>query len=238
LRGSSDEASNRAFTGPAAVRYDKWFDTSGGRYAWEKERRVLAGLCGDITGKRVLDVGCGSGIQILLYRSLGAEVTGADPSPDMVALTAERTPGVPLIIAKGESLPFADDTFELVSIITVLDFCDDPAALLREARRVTRGRIIIAVLNAWSVQGLISRLKELARVKSSVPKHRFCPRALRELLYRVFGRVNLIMTSTLFLFPFMATRGRRFSGFIDRRLTGKSLAGAFLAVEVQTIEGG
>ena len=97
--------------------------------------RVINGAIG-----RVLEIGFGSGRNIPYYSAAVDEVVGVDVSPEMLALAASAVAGSPcrvtLLARSAESLPFADRTFD--TVVTTWSLCSipDPAAALREARRV------------------------------------------------------------------------------------------------------
>lgn len=57
---------------------------------WRKIHQMAFGLCGDLTGQRVLDLGCGRGYATMFLAQLGAQVTSLDISPEMVAVTLDR----------------------------------------------------------------------------------------------------------------------------------------------------
>jgi len=82
--------------------------------------RGIAAFLGDLRGKRVLEMGCGLGhIAVLLARS-GAKVTAFDISPISVLAASRRAcingveEGLDLVVAAGEELPFADESFDVV----------------------------------------------------------------------------------------------------------------------------
>lgn len=82
--------------------------------------RGIAAFLGDLHGQRVLEMGCGLGhIAVLLVRS-GAKVTAFDISPMSVLAASRRAringveEGLDLVVAAGETLPFADESFDVV----------------------------------------------------------------------------------------------------------------------------
>jgi SAM-dependent methyltransferase len=86
----------------------------------------------------ILDVGCGDG---LLCAGLGAK------RPDLKLRGIDVLPRVrthiPVEMFDGMRIPFADDSFDAVMFSDVLHHTDDPAVLLREARRVARRCVLI-----------------------------------------------------------------------------------------------
>jgi SAM-dependent methyltransferase len=95
---------------------------------------LLAGCPFDPGGRRVLDVGAGSGVVGDLLRSRGAEVTAVDLEPDMVAHLATKGPAV---LADVRRLPFPPDRFDVAVAAFVLNHLPDPATALAELGRVT-----------------------------------------------------------------------------------------------------
>ena len=92
---------------------------------------------GDLAGRRVLDVGCGTGrLAALLAERYGCKVWGVDVSKEMLDVARERVPrGVGLKRAAAEDLPFADGWFERATMTLVYHHLDRRRAL-PEVRRV------------------------------------------------------------------------------------------------------
>ncbi|WP_395107626.1 class I SAM-dependent methyltransferase [Actinomadura sp. SCN-SB] len=124
------------------------------RLAAQAERKlgpIRADLLGGLTG-RVLEVGVGTGVNLPHYRN-AAEVIGIDPSDVMrTTLTAkledpsfaDRPPSVQVADARGEQLPFPDESFDAVVCTLVLCVVDDLDRTLTEIRRVLKpaGRLV------------------------------------------------------------------------------------------------
>ncbi|WP_020420574.1 class I SAM-dependent methyltransferase [Amycolatopsis sp. ATCC 39116] len=113
------------------------------------ERPAMLSLAGDVTGRRILDAGCGAGPLTAALRDRGAEVTGIDASAGMLALARRRLgDDVPLRLADlNDPLPFADGAFDDVVASLVLHYLEDWKPALSELRRVLRpgGRLIASV---------------------------------------------------------------------------------------------
>jgi SAM-dependent methyltransferase len=93
---------------------------------------------------RLLDVGCGSGLALRLAADRGAAVTGLDASAALLEHAGRRVPGAPLVQGELEELPFADDSFEIVTGFNSFQYATRPEVALREAARVLApgGRIL------------------------------------------------------------------------------------------------
>lgn len=101
-------------------------------------------------GSRVLDVGCGSGLTLLLAAGRGAVPSGLDVSPGLLGIARDRLPEADLREGDMESLPFGDDAFDAVLGVNAFQFAGDPRRALREAARVARpgGRVVASLFAA------------------------------------------------------------------------------------------
>jgi len=114
----------------------------------------LAELAGVRPGQRVLDVGCGPGsLTTELVTRLGAaSVAAADPSDPFVEAARARHPGVEVVHAPAEILPFEDGSFDASLAQLVVHFMSDPVAGLQEMARVTRKGGAVAA-SVWDHAG-------------------------------------------------------------------------------------
>jgi SAM-dependent methyltransferase len=115
-------------------------------------READAHLLGDVSGRRVLEVGCGSAPCSRWLRRAGADPVALDVSGGMLARAAElnRATGVavPLVQADAGALPLADASVDLAcSAFGGLPFVADARAVLAEVARVLRpgGRFVASV---------------------------------------------------------------------------------------------
>jgi ubiquinone/menaquinone biosynthesis C-methylase UbiE len=91
---------------------------------------------GDLAGKRVLDIGCGTGAALsVLAREFGCTVAGVDPSPGMLAVARRKLPGADIREGVAEALPFSNESFEAAMMMTVVQHVERARAF-PEARRV------------------------------------------------------------------------------------------------------
>ena len=98
-------------------------------------------------GARVLDVACGTGdLSIQLFEGPGARVIGLDFCRPMLEIAARKAAQIPLVEADALDLPFADRTFEVVTIAFGLRNLADTEQGLKELRRVLEPGGWLAVL--------------------------------------------------------------------------------------------
>ena len=88
-------------------------------------------------GSKILDLGCGSGIVAKTFQDFfQAEIVGVD-------IQDKRIFNFPFKIIDGKNLPFSENSFNVVLISYVLHHSYNPISLLKEAKRVTKNKIII-----------------------------------------------------------------------------------------------
>jgi ubiquinone/menaquinone biosynthesis C-methylase UbiE len=116
-----------------------------------------------LRGKRVLDVGFGSGFSVQLFAEAGADVTGIDLTPWAVATTRARLEafGLEADVREGdaEDLPFADESFDFVFSWGVIHHSTNMDKALAELIRVCRhgGRLVIMVYHRRSLFFVVYR---------------------------------------------------------------------------------
>jgi SAM-dependent methyltransferase len=96
---------------------------------------------------RILEAGCGTGGNLYLLQDRG-RVSAFEPHPVGIGIARDRNPGVE--IADGElphRLPYADDSFDLVVVLDVLEHVDDDRAALQALLRLTKpgGYLLLTV---------------------------------------------------------------------------------------------
>jgi ubiquinone/menaquinone biosynthesis C-methylase UbiE len=93
-----------------------------------------------LTGRSVLDIGCGDGFYIFRFFDRGSprKITGIDASQEAVrvALFNRQSRPIQFVVGDARRLPFPDDSFDLALIQSVLHHSDSPLDVVREAFRV------------------------------------------------------------------------------------------------------
>jgi len=140
--------------------YELWYRTPEGRYADAMERELFLELVQPKCGQSVLDIGCGTGHNLAFFKELGLEVAGIDASKAMLDVAAAKLGSdVRLHWGCAEELPFDSKSFDIVTLITLLEFVPEPARVLREAARVARALVYLGILNKTSLLAVVRRIK-------------------------------------------------------------------------------
>ncbi|MFH1567344.1 MAG: methyltransferase domain-containing protein [Gemmatimonadota bacterium] len=121
-------------------------------------------LCGEVTGKRVLDVGCGSGRYALELARRGAQVVGLDFAPAMVEMARARAAS--LGVAERCRFEVADflswgepGHFDICLGIGLFDYIAAPQPLLAKMRSLTAERGVFSFPVRWTVRSFTRRVR-------------------------------------------------------------------------------
>ena len=210
------------------VEYEQWYLTPPGRYADALERGLFLRLVQPRLGQSVLDVGCGTGHNLAFFEELGLKAAGLDASKPMLDIAARRLgANIGLCWGHAEELPFDSDSFDIVTLITVLKFVSNPERVLKEAARVARTQIYLGVLNKASLLAINRRIK--GRFRDSIYNRAkfYSIWEIEAMVRRAIGKVSLDWQSTLF-FPLS---WHKYTHRLDRLLANNP-CGAFLGVKL------
>jgi SAM-dependent methyltransferase len=140
-------------------------------------------------GKKVLDVGCGAGTDLVRFAKAGALVTGVDLSSSAIALAkqnfAHQGLTADLREADGEKLPFDDNAFDFVFAHGVVQYTSSDQALVDECRRVLKpgGTAVFQVYNRVSWLNGLSKVMKVPLEHEDAPVlKRYSAREFRGLL--------------------------------------------------------
>jgi SAM-dependent methyltransferase len=146
--------------------YADWRASTLGAITESLEQELVLKLAGPLSGKAVLDVGCGDGTLTTEFRHRGASIViGCDPDPRMIAKATARTmaerDAMSYLLGRAEHLPFRDQSFDVVTAVTVLCFVEQKSRAVEEMARVLkpRGRIVIGELGRWSTWAASRRIR-------------------------------------------------------------------------------
>jgi len=113
-------------------------------------------------GERVLEIGCGTGADLLQFAMHGAIATGIDITSEHLKLARERVGNKAQVLhADATNIPFKTGSFDYVYSHGVLHHIDRPRLVVEEIFRLLRpgGRFNIHVYAYWSYSHLVYRLK-------------------------------------------------------------------------------
>jgi SAM-dependent methyltransferase len=126
-------------------------------------------------GRRVVEVGCGAGVDLARFAKGGADVTGVDLAPSAIALTRANFEQQGLHgrfeVADGERLPFPDNSFDMVFAHGVVQYTANPRQLVEECRRVLKpgGEAVFQVYNRVSWLNALSKLMKVGLEHDDAP---------------------------------------------------------------------
>jgi ubiquinone/menaquinone biosynthesis C-methylase UbiE len=105
--------------------------------------RVVALAAEGLVAARVLDIGTGTGVFAEAFSAVGLVVVGTDANLRLLRVARLLVSGVEFEEAVAEGIPHRDHAFDLAFLGHVLHEADDPLKALREARRVSKKRVVV-----------------------------------------------------------------------------------------------
>ena len=205
-------------------------------YVWRagQERRLdLVRSYVPLENKQILDIGCGIGTYVKRFLDFSPHVYGLDVDEERLKVGAATI--MNLALARSETLPFRDNSFDITFMNEVLEHVEDDAQTVREVLRVTRpvGHVIIYVPNRmyfFETHGFylgnryIFKLLPLINWFPDIIRNRFVPHARAYLwrdLRKLFqGTSSSVMVHT-YVYPGYdnIAAGHQILAFLLRKLT-------------------
>ena len=102
------------------------------------EQPATLSLLRKVKGKKILDLGCGTGIYARILKKRGAKVQGIDISPKMIEIARQNVKGVDFRIGSVYNLPYKSGTFDIVLASLVVHYFGNLNKALKEIRRVLK----------------------------------------------------------------------------------------------------
>jgi 2-polyprenyl-3-methyl-5-hydroxy-6-metoxy-1,4-benzoquinol methylase len=125
-------------------KYDKQYFEAERELSYYRIKNTVS-LLGNITGKQILDIGCGTGEGSALLNKLGAKVVCLDVAK--YAMSICRKLNFNGVLAVAHALPFREDSFDGVLLMDVIEHVpkDLEKKLLFEVKRITKPHAKIAI---------------------------------------------------------------------------------------------
>jgi ubiquinone/menaquinone biosynthesis C-methylase UbiE len=190
-------------------------------YAGYAGQSVLASLQEllprQLDGARILDIGCGTGRYFLFLAQLGAtHLVGVDVGQNLLTMCHRRDPTIRLTLAKADQLPFANQSFDVVLSMGLIEHYHNPVPVLAEFTRLVRsgGTLILETPN---VLNLVFTLYKVINRKRLTWEHWWGPWNLLHLVRQdaqlTPGNVTSSVVMSWLLTRFVAKANRVFPGF-------------------------
>lgn len=137
-----------------ANRLHMWYTTDEGTFALRREYLLFQRLVSEWPrrGHSLLDVACGTGVFLEMLWEYGFDVTGLDPAPDNLKTARERLGHrAEFRLGQPDYLPFDDQSMDYVSLISLLEYVENPKDVLAEALRVASRGVVVGFMNSTSL---------------------------------------------------------------------------------------
>lgn len=196
---------------PAAYQaLTSWYETPLGQHLWREERRLVDNALNRRFGYHLLQLGCAD---LVLH---DASPIGHKFSFCPHAGLSERHQAV----ARGEAIPLASDSLDLVLLHHALDFSSHPHQLLREAARVliAGGHLVIVGFNPLSTWGLRNRLHRGKEGNSPWSSARLGAARISDWLNLLEFHVDSVQYG-VYVLPFNGERSIRWSAWLEPMAT-------------------
>ncbi len=217
----------------AAQDYDAFFEKGRAKHCLDLEIKLISSLIHPMSGKRLLDIGCGTGLSLEPFVDMGMSLTGIDPSAYMLDKAVGRL-GYRVDLHRGtaEDLPFDDNSFDTALLFFSLEFSNRPAKAIEEACRVAREQVVIGVHNRYAPQNMARRVKGFFFPDMYNHAHFFSVWELKTMMTSILGNVPVKWRTTV-QFPFLS--GSLISKVESLRVVQWSYWGSFIGMRIKPV---
>ncbi len=222
------------FTYKDSLACETWHNSRQFHRVKKNQGRLLLDLLKPRPCDSILDIGCGTG-ELLSYLTAqkGLQLSGADPSPYMLDFAKQKLGNrVDLHRAHAEDLPFDDNAFNHVCMMTSLEFTEDPLTSLEEAARVAKDRLFIGIVNRYAFGGLQKGASAVLERSVCDKAHYFTVWELKDMVRAILGNVPVTWKAVNLMTP---ETGGFFSLFEHNALIRKFPFGAYMGMVVTLV---
>lgn len=132
----------------------------------------------DYSGKKVLDVGCNTGIILTPLKEIGIDIVGVDISKRDIkkakeSLRQKNLSDECVLVANAKKLPFKTNSFDIIILSDILEHVSKPEVVAKEAMRVLKrgGLILATVPNEWHPVVRYPLVRKLLTGRKNVDDH-------------------------------------------------------------------
>ena len=130
------------------------------------QAKLIAAQAREISANRILELGCGKGFNLAYIANVlpNSELVGIDLTPTHVAIAEKKYAGLQNLrfqVGDFQSLPFANDEFDLVFEVEAVCHAQDPQQAFLEAHRVLKPGGRMTVFDGFRAPGLLDRPDEI-----------------------------------------------------------------------------
>ncbi|MCF8067383.1 MAG: class I SAM-dependent methyltransferase [Desulfobacterales bacterium] len=217
-----------------ACAYERWFAEPANRPATEMGIRLMCEMINPHKGTSLLNIGCGTGHELLPVLDMGIEVSNIDPSPYMIDITLKTLQNrSDYHRGFAESLPFDDNSFNYVSIISTLEFVNDYVKTIEEACRVAKDRVYLGIFNKLAIKDIQLSMKYFYSDSVCKKAHLYTIWELKRTIRQILGDVPIEWKSVL---RFPATPCRKKSRSIEKNfIMDRFPFGAFVGIAITPV---
>ncbi|MCC2624571.1 MAG: uncharacterized protein K0R14_444 [Burkholderiales bacterium] len=136
----------------ADIYSDKFFN-----YNQNSINAYFKNVAADLTNKKVLDLGCGDGHDLKVFKERGADIYGIDASLEMVALAEKNNPQGQIKVGHFNNIPFQNEMFDIVVSKWALQTAEKIDPIYREIRRVLKPNGELIYLACYPIRQFIEK---------------------------------------------------------------------------------
>ncbi len=136
-----------------AKSYDDFYNTELGKRIDVIEKSMISELIKNIPKGEMLELGCGTGHWTEYFLQQNYEILAIDTSEPMLEIAIKKNLKAKFINKNSENLPFADNSYSVISSITMIEFVENKDKVFSEIYRILKpnGWFILGSLNANSI---------------------------------------------------------------------------------------
>jgi ubiquinone/menaquinone biosynthesis C-methylase UbiE len=170
------------------------FDESPGKYSMLWDEKVFMDILGDVAGKTVLDVGCGTGRLMWRLEELGAETMGIDVSGRMI----EEAKAKSLLAVQADITRFEwNESFDIITLVQTMEYIGDKGKALENTWYLLKlGGRLIMLSSLAREDTLVSHGDDLIASEYYPMSRDDCWRLLVQIGYDVVRTVDLTKTDS------------------------------------------